>query len=196
MSIPCFKTRANELLTNNAYPGPIPAASHKEAIMKKILLTAVVAVVVMFMAGSAFAASQSANVPITATVGATACKAIAAGTLSLLVSDVSDTVTPVNSTGVATTIQCQNGQASTTITASSLNAGGAPTSVSPLAGMLVNGPDTLAYSLTFATSITGIGYGGSGKNLTLINAGAATTTPTGNEPAGVYTDTVTITVNY
>jgi hypothetical protein len=163
-------------------------------IMKKILLVAAVAAVVMVMVGSAFAVQQSANVNISATVGATACKAINAGSLSLIVSDVTATTTPVQSTGAATTIQCQNNQAAT-VTAESLNTPGVVNS-GTLNAVLLNGGETLPYTLTFTTAIVGSGYGGPGRDKTLVAATAAQTTPTGIESAGIYTDVVTITVNY
>ncbi len=163
--------------------------------MKKILIAAAVAAVVMFMVGSAFAAgSQTANVNITANVGAAACKAITPGALSIVIPDPS-VIAPVTSTGSDTTIQCQAGQSTTSITATSLNAGGAPVS-SPLSSWLVNGPYSLNYTLTFATAVTGAGYGAPSKNLVVIAANGAQATPTGNEGSGVYTDVVTITVAY
>jgi hypothetical protein len=163
--------------------------------MKKILVAVAVLAVGIFMAGSAFAAgSQTATVDISANVGAAACKAITPAALSIVIPDPSVLV-PVSSTGGATTIQCQNGQSSTSITASSLNSGGGPVA-SPLTSWLANGPYSLNYTLTFAAAVTGSGYGGPGKNQVIIAANGAVATPTGSEGAGVYTDVVTITVNY
>jgi phage tail protein X len=163
--------------------------------MKKILVAAAVAVVVTVMAGSAFAAgSQTANVNISANVGAAACKAITPAALSIVIPDPS-VLAPVASTGGDTTIQCQAGQSTTSITATSFNAGGAPVA-SPLTSWLANGAYSLNYTLTFAAAVTGSGYGGPGKNQVVIAANGAVATPTGNEGAGVYTDVVTITVAY
>ena len=162
--------------------------------MKKILVAAAVAVVVLVMAGSVLAASQVANVPISATVGVTACKAITAGSLSLVVSDVTATTTPITSTGAPTTIQCQN-LLPASVTAESTNTPGV-VSGGTLNAVLLNGAEPLPYTLTFTTAIVGSGYGGPGRDKTLIAANGAVTTPTGIESAGVYTDVVKITVNY
>jgi hypothetical protein len=160
--------------------------------MKKILV-AVAAVVIM--AGSAFAATQSGDVPINATIGTVGCHAINVGNLALTIADPA-IIAPSTSVGIPTTIQCQPSALPYAVTVSSLNMGGFPTGASPLTGLLVNGANSLSYDLVFNTSFAGVGFGGAGKNITLIAAGGATATPTGSEPAGIYSDTITVTVTY
>lgn len=168
----------------------------KEEVMKKILVLMAIAMVVIGMAGSASAATETGNVTINANVG-TNCTAIAPNNLLITITGPGE----MDSSGGNTTVQCTNAT-SHAVTASSSNNGGVP-GPSPLSGLLrsVGHPD-IAYNLYFKDPVTGLGFGGIAYDAVIINGtGAAGLTgavvmASGTEEAASYSDTVTLTLTY
>jgi hypothetical protein len=168
--------------------------------MKKILVAAAVAVVVLVMAGSAFAAiATSGDVIINATV-ASGCSAIAGGPLNLAIDPVTLGAADVISTGTPATVQCVKHNVVGYFTVDAYSAGSALTSnTGSLTGSLTNAPLTpIPYTLTFTAAFDGNGFGGPARNIALILAGGVTVLNANALAAefGSYSDTVTLTVNY
>ncbi len=165
--------------------------------MKKILVLITIALVVIGMAGSAFAATETGNVTINANV-TTNCTAIAPSNLLITMDG---TGGEKDSSGGNTTVQCTNAT-SHAVTASSANNGGVP-GPSPLTGLLrsVGHPD-ITYNLYFHDPVIGLGFGGIAYDAVIINGtGAAGLTgavvmASGTEEAASYSDTVTLTLTY
>lgn len=170
--------------------------------MKKVLILATIALAVIGMAGSVFAATANSNVTINATVN-TACTAINGNNLTIAIDPSAGT--NANSVGGNTTVQCANAQA-VTVTASSANNGGVPSGVSPLAGLLkAPGKNDIPYSFYFAPNLTGLGLGGAAYDLAIVtgtgNAGLGTgavvvAADAAVAQVGAYTDQVTVTITY
>ncbi len=182
--------------------GRRPRQAKKEDIMKKVLFVAAVTVVVLAMAGGAFAAQATQqNVTINATVKAS-CGTFGGGPLSLSIDPA--TGSEVDSTGTNVTVQCTK-STPFTMTAASAGAGGAASATSPLNGQLTaGGLNNIPYSLYFTTGFTGAGFGAATPQ-TLITAAGSSSSQTGAvviqtdaqaAQAGTYSDTVTLTISY
>jgi hypothetical protein len=169
--------------------------------MKKILVAvAMVAIVVMVMAGSAFALiATSGDVTVNATV-ASGCSAVAGGPLNLAIDPVALGGADVISTGTPATVQCVRHNVVGYFTVDAYSAGSALTSnTGSLTGSLQSGLLTpIPYTLAFTASFDGNGFGGPARNIALILAGGVTVLNADALAAefGAYTDTVTLTVNY
>lgn len=146
--------------------------------MKTMKLAALaLALTGIFAAGNALAASQDATVNVSATVQAT-CKVNSGGSLDF------GTLDPVNDTGTTSatatnpSITCTNGT-------------GFTVGDNSAAYKLTSGSNSFGYSMTFPASGTGTG---AAQDLAITGSVAATAYA--SAPAGSYTDTVTLTVNY
>ncbi len=172
--------------------------------MKKVLvMMAAVALVVIAMAGGAFAATQATQqtVNINAAVKAS-CGTFSGGPLSLTIDPA--TSGEVDSTGTDVTVQCTK-DTPFTVTASSSGAGGTVSAASPLTGKLkAAGLNDITYSLYFTTGFKGAGFG-SATASTLITAVGSSSGSTGAvvdvgtaqaAQAGSYSDQVTLTISY
>lgn len=169
--------------------------------MKKILVAVTVAVAVMVMAGSAFAAiATSGDVTVNATVSS-GCSAVAGGPFALAIDPVALGGADVISTAVApATVQCVKHNVAGFFTVDAYSAGSALTSnTGSLTGSLkAIGLTPIPYTLTFTASFDGSGFGGPARNVSLILAGGVKVLNADALAAefGSYTDTVTLTVNY
>jgi spore coat protein U-like protein len=160
--------------------------------MKRILLAALVAALVIGVAGITFAGTVTATPTVSANV-IKKCGTITPSNLTLTDIDPTSTSDAVSS-GTATTVQCTK-NSSYTVTAAS--GGGAATGASPLHGTMTNSGKTLAYELAFTTGFTGNGFGTA--TATTLVAGNGLTVKVADFQAAeaiTYSDTVTITVTY
>ena len=164
--------------------------------MKKSLVVLAAMVMVFAMVSGAYAAgSVSPTVAASATI-ANVCSASNDGKIDFNTIDEVANALGATGTITASTIHCTAGS-TYAVSAAGLNGG-----VNMGAGYkLVNGSDSIAYSIVYNATITGQGTASSigGKtrpatdlNLTSSIASGALTT----QPAGTYTDTVTITIAY
>ena len=142
--------------------------------MKK-MVSSVMAVAVLLMAGTAMAAG-SAQLDVTATVQAS-CSIAGPGTLNFgtLDSTVAGATATANSTGIS--ITCTNGSPY------------AVTSASANSGSLSSGTDSFPYTLTLPPNGTGTGVSAVYTVAGNIAAGAFF-----GKAANVYTDTVTLSI--
>jgi spore coat protein U-like protein len=163
--------------------------------MKKSLVIMAAMVMVIAMVSGAYAASVAPTVAATATI-ANVCSASNDGKIDFGTIDEVANATGATGTITASTIHCTAGS-TYAVTAAGTNGG-----VNMGAGYkLVNGANSIAYSIVYNATITGQGttssIGGNTRPATDLNltssiaAGALTT-----QPAGTYTDTITITVAY
>jgi spore coat protein U-like protein len=172
--------------------------------MKKVLVLAVIAVVVigMGMAGSAIAATAgTADVTINATVTQN-CTAISAANLSLTIDPT--TAFEVDSAGNNTKIQCTSG-APYSVNAASAGSGNNSSTGTLVGRLTAGGLGDIPYTLYFTSSFSGTGVGGAGNDVVLIfGAGNSVTshgvvvaaTDANDAELGSYADTVTLTVSY
>jgi spore coat protein U-like protein len=166
--------------------------------MKKFLVAAATAVVVIVMAGSAFAATAATgNVTVNATVSSN-CTAIVPGTLTLAIDPT--TATEVGSTGNNTKVQCTSG---TPYTVNAASAGsGLNNSAGTLSGKLTGGVAPIPYTLYFSSAFNGAGIGTDstliiGTGNTAATTGAVVAVAAANAAqAGSYSDQVTLTISY
>lgn len=169
--------------------------------MKKILVLAI-AVAVIGMAGSAFAATAgTANVTINATVTQN-CTAISAGNLFLTIDPT--TAFEVDSAGNNTKIQCTSG-APYTVNAASAGSGNNSSTGTLVGHLTAGGLSDIPYTLYFTSGFNGTGIGAAGNDIVLIfgagnsvtSHGVVVTTADANTAQlGSYSDTVTLTVSY
>ncbi len=168
-------------------------------------LTAAITIIVIAMAGGAFAAPPTGWTDQTVLINATVkacCKNFSAGNMTLGIDP--STSAPVYSTGNLTTVQCTK----TTpfyVSALSAGAGGAANTTGTLSGKLTavspatNSP--IPYTLYFTPSFTGSGFGsatattlitGNGDSSHGVNVAA---TDAQAAQAGTYSDTVTLSIS-
>ena len=161
-------------------------------MLNKSSLRAIAAAALAFFAASAFAASDGANLTVTATVGAK-CK-VTAGTMAFGSLDPTLTTDPTATATV--TYKCTKGTAVTSFAVNSITAGATGTTGTMSAA--APNTDTVAYEIkwTNPTAFTGDGLGASGtaKSVTLngkiLNANYVDVTP------DTYTGTIGVAVNY
>jgi spore coat protein U-like protein len=167
--------------------------------MKKTMLIIAAVLIVIAMAGGAYAGSIAPTVSVNGSVSGI-CKAGTAGVMSFLIPDPS-VVGPIAAAPVTdATVFCTNAT-TFTLTASSLNKSGAPASCAGpggITGTLKDASNNLM-DYTFACgTATGTGKGfGAGKDQALGLAGSIASTAYANAPASAtYADTVTLTITY
>jgi len=169
---------------------------------KKLKFWAAVLTVLLSMAGISIGGTISPTVSITGSVVGM-CKAGTAGTLSFTIDP--SVAGPITATRTDATVFCSNGSPFT-ITAASLNKGGAAAncagSAGGITGTLKDGANTMNYTFTCGvngtTGNTGTGQGfGSGKDVSIGIGGSITAASYQNAPvSSSYADTVTLTITY
>jgi spore coat protein U-like protein len=189
---PFLKAHNNKRPIINACPVRNPEGEREERKMKKTLIIAVVMLIALAMATGAFAAgSTNSTVNVSGTV-AQVCVFGGAPTVAFGTVDAS-VAGPYPGTVTPPTLWCTKGYVATAGDNGGQNFSGT-FRLKSVAG------DYIAYSLTYNTSsLTGQGkstdIGGTGAgNLAIvasIPAGAID-----NAPAGLYSDVVTLTINY
>lgn len=168
--------------------------------MKKVLVFAAIAVVVIGMAGIAFATTTatSGDVTVNATVSS-GCTGIQAGTVALAIDPL--VAGDVNSAGGANTktmVQCvpRSGGYTVAVTADGGTTNGAG---GTLDGTLkgLGGQSPIPYALTYSATFNGSGIGAN-KNVTLVDIGGVKVLAANVAVAeyGSFSDTVTMTVSY
>jgi len=189
-----FKQRSDE--TDSSEKINLKVKQLKEEVMKKYLVVLAAIMMVIFMVSGVYAAGTATpTVAATATI-ANVCSASNDGKIDF--GTIDEVANAGGATGTITpsTIHCTAGS-TYVVTAAGANNGGSGTGPYYLG---VGGvAPWIAYSITFNTPITGKGtttsIGGTGAgNLALtgsIASGALTT-----QPAGAYTDTITLTIAY
>ena len=176
--------------------------------MKKIILVAAITMIVIAMAGGAFAGSTTANVAVSAKVNGS-CGNTSAGTFSLLTiipSNVADQAFTVSSDAKA---QCTKDFSTVSITATSLNGTASLVactgSTTYLTGFAMKEPvsgNKINYSFACKSSITGIGFGTAGDGTHDVALGTAAKVLAADvqvadyASGNTYADTVTLTINY
>lgn len=171
--------------------------------MKKILLVAAIAVVVVVMAGNSYAAGSVTNNTISLSAAVTGkCSPIVPGSLTIVIDPATGTAT---SSGTDTTVQCSKNMPTSLVTVNGIGksdgtTGSGTANTSGLySGFLVAGSGkAIGYTLAFSNTFTGNGFGANPPT-TLINASSAfTVDPTTAYLAEVatYGDTITVTVAY
>ena len=154
------------------------------------------------MAGSVLAGSISPTVGVTGTLNGV-CKAGATGTMAFTIDP--SLAGPILATVTDATVFCTN-TAPFTVTAASLNKGGAAASCASsgggITGTLKTGANTMDYTFTCGvnagTGNTGTGQGfGAAKFVTLGIAGSIAAASYQNAAvSALYTDTITLTISY
>ena len=164
--------------------------------MKKILIIAMIVttLVVVVMAVSALAGTITPTVAVTGTVSGV-CKAGVSGNLAFTIDP--SQPGPIAATVTNATVFCSNGTPFT-VTAASLNYGGAAASCGGggITGTLQTGTNTMNYTFTCTGSGTGQGHG-SGKDVNLgIGGSIAAASYQNAAVSNLYADTVTLTITY
>jgi spore coat protein U-like protein len=164
--------------------------------MRKHLLASLIALLAFMTAGGAFAAQIQPTVSVNGALNSV-CKAGTAGSLAFTIDP--SLAGPIAATVVDATVFCSNGTPFT-ITAASLNKGGAAASCatpSGITGTLKTGANTMDYTFTCGTGGgTGLGHG-AGKSVNLSLAGSINAASYQNAAVSAsYTDTVTLTITY
>lgn len=155
-----------------------------------------------FSAGSAHAATQTSNLPVTATIAASctidASAGVAFGTYDPIVTN---KTTDLTATGSLSTT-CTNGFDATVTLDDGTNNDIGSTDAAPLRRM-TDGTDFLSYQLYSDAGATTVWQGPTGTGVTVTGTGAAVTTNvygvvTAGQNVGVgsYTDTVVATVSF
>jgi spore coat protein U-like protein len=144
--------------------------------------------VALLACGAGFAAADTQNLTVSATVNAVCKFSSAAQTLSFGAFDPS-AAGPISGAGAAVTYKCTNGTAATGVTAGNgLNFSGSR--------RMANGGATefIAYSLSIAGDTqTGSGFG-AGQDKSLTVGGQIVAADYQNVSAGAYSDTVVLTI--
>jgi spore coat protein U-like protein len=170
----------------------------KKSALKRALVPAFI-IGTAFVATNSYAATASANMPVTASIAANC--TISASTLAFGAYDPIVTNAAANLDNTATlTTTCTTGSAPTITLDEGLNKAAGSTSTAP-ARQLISGANVLAYSL----------YSDSGRTTVWANTGVATPAASGtaqtntvygripsgqNKPVGAYTDTIVATVTF
>jgi len=159
-------------------------------------------IVVFAIANSVSAAQMQPTVTVSGTVSGV-CRAGTTGSLSFTIDP--SLAGPISATATDATVFCSNGTPFT-VTAASLNKGGAASdcssSGSGITGTLKDGANVMDYTFTCAvdgtTSNLGTGKGhGSGKDVALGIAGSIAATSYTDAPVSSgYADTITLTITY
>jgi spore coat protein U-like protein len=166
------------------------------------LLAAVSLIIAVAMEGSVSAAQIQPTVTVTGAISGV-CRAGAAGSLSFSIDPT--LAGPIAATVTNATIFCSNGMPFT-VTAASLNKGGAASSCASsgggITGTLQDGVNMMDYTFTCGVDGTsgnsGTGKGhGSGKDVDLGISGSIAAISYQDAPVSAsYTDTITLTVTY
>lgn len=166
---------------------------------KNNLIKAAVAVIGTFIAANSYAATNTSNMSVSATVAANC--SISAGALSF---GTYDTVSAAAVDGTATiSTTCTSGSAATVTLGQGLNAATTSTDAAPLRQMKA-GTDVMAYQLYSEsgrttvwgnTTATGKATTGTGSNVDVTVYGRITAGQN-TLPAGSYTDTVVATITF
>jgi hypothetical protein len=159
-------------------------------------------IILSSMAGNVFAGSISPTVGVTGTVNGV-CKAGTTGSMSFTIDP--SLAGPISATVTDATVFCSN-NAPFTVTAASLNKGGAAASCASsgtgITGTLKDGANTMDYTFTCGinggTDNTGIGQGfGAAKDVTLGIAGSISAASYQNAAvSALYADTIILTISY
>lgn len=163
-----------------------------KATIKSIIVLAIMMVV---LAGQAFAAVlvPAPTVSVNGTVQAQ-CGSVVNGVLDISIDPSAIGAQPMNITTPAT-VKCSNNRAVTVSAAST--GSGASSATGSLTGAMINGANTINYTLVFNNNLTGQGFG-AGKDVAILVGGSVAQADAENAVyiAGGYTDTVTLTITY
>lgn len=162
---------------------------------KRLLFLVTTVMMVCVPASSAFAANlvPAPTVAVAGTVQAQ-CGAAVNGVMDINIDPSAAGAQPMNITTSAT-VRCSNGRA---VTVSAASAGSGLSSGSgTLTGTMINGANTINYTLVFNNNLTGAGFG-AGTDVSILVSGSVAQADAENAVylVGSYTDTVTLTVTY
>ncbi len=160
-----------------------------------MIVLAVIAIVIAMVGGAYAAGSISPTVDVRGTVSGI-CKAGIAGAMSFSIPDPSASG-PISATVTDATVFCTNNMPFT-VTAVSLNKGGAPASCAGggITGTLKDGSNQMDYTFTCTGAGTGQGFGAL-KDQSLGIAGLIQSSAYVSAAASAaYGDTITLTITY
>jgi hypothetical protein len=143
---------------------------------------AVAALILSSIAGLA-AASGTQQIDVSATVS-TVCKFTTGSAIAMTFAAIDPSSAGPATKAVDVPFQCTKGTSDTSVT---VTAGGSS---------LVNGSDTMAYSVTVGTIPSGTGFSGSAAATKVTVTGSIPATSYADAKALTYTDTVTLTINH
>jgi hypothetical protein len=143
---------------------------------------AAAALILTSIAGLATAAGTQ-QIDVSATVN-TVCKFTTGSALSLTFNAIDPSAAGPATKSVDVPFQCTKGTADTSVT---VTGGGSS---------LVNGSDSMAYSMTVGAIPTGTGFSGSAAATKVTVTGSIPATSYADAKALTYTDTVTLTINH
>jgi spore coat protein U-like protein len=168
--------------------------SEAEIMKRHILLGGVAMATVLGTAVVAFAATLSPTVTVNGAVQSQCGQAVN-GVMDISIDPSLAGAQAITITTNAT-VKCSNQRV---VTVSMASAGsGLSSDTGTLNGAMTNGGNSVNYTLVFNNTITGQGFG-SGKDVPILVSGSVAQADAENAvylPAGVYTDTVTLTITY
>jgi hypothetical protein len=177
----------------------------KVQILTAGFMVAAIAVLVVAMAGGAYAGNTTDLVTVNAKVNGMCSKTVA-GIFNTLAIDPSNVADQPFTVGTDASVQCTKSLATTSITATSANgtANLVPCTGGYLTGFTVKSVSgaTINYSFACAAGVTGIGFGTAGDGVHDVSLGmaakvlAADVQTANYDNGNTYTDTVTLTINF
>ncbi len=163
--------------------------------MKRFWFLATVPISLLALINSAIAATlvPAPTVSVAGTVLAQ-CGLAVDGIMDITIDPSAVGAQPMNITTPAT-VRCSNNRA---ITVSAASAGsGLSSGTGTLTGTMINGANTINYTLAFNNNLTGQGFG-AGTDMLILVSGSVAQADAENAVylVGSYTDTVTLTITY
>jgi len=180
----------------------------KVQILTAGFMVAAIAVLVVAMAGGAYAAgSQTESVVVNAKVNGMCSKTVA-GLFTTLAIDPSTVADQLFAAGTDASVQCTKNLTTASITATSANGTANLVPCTGSGNFLTNFTmksgtgKTINYSFACAAGVTGIGFGTAGDGIHDVSLGTAAKVLAADAQAAdydsgnTYTDTVTLTINF
>lgn len=179
----------------------------KSQILTAGFMVAAIAVLIVAMAGGAYALNTGDSVTVNATVNGM-CSNTVAGLFTTLVIDPSSAADQPFTGGTAASVQCSKNLTTTSITATSANGTANNVPCTGSGNFLTNftmksvSGATINYSFACAAGVTGIGFGTAGDGIHDVSLGTAAKVLAADaqiadyDSGNTYTDTVTLTINF
>jgi spore coat protein U-like protein len=163
--------------------------------VKFMLFSATILIMVCILTGSAFAVDlvPAPTIAVSGTVQAQ-CGSAVDGIMDINIDPSAAGAQPMNVTTPAT-VKCSNNRV---VTVSAASAGsGLSSGTGNLTGTMINGANTINYTLVFNNNLTGLGFG-AGTDMVILVSGSVAQADAENAVyvVGSYTDTVTLTITY
>jgi spore coat protein U-like protein len=160
-----------------------------------LMLLAAMPIMLIVLAGHAFAVDlvPAPTIAVSGTVQAQ-CGSAVDGVMDINIDPSAAGAQPMNVTTPAT-VKCSNNRA---VTVSAASAGsGLSSGTGNLTGTMINGANTINYTLVFNNNLTGQGFG-AGTDMLILVSGSVAQADAENAVyvVGSYTDTVTLTITY